>query len=194
MLKVMEPEMPAGWRLFDRSQFGFGIAAPLEWTVRPPMAIHIELSDSEESTPPPPQEIPKDLTEDEKQMLSKLEPYGIYLRLYDSMQRPIPGEIETSVTIKKESGGSTTIDDAAKDYANRIGARPEEHSRIQLPIGPAEEFKTHTTDIKGDVLYKIEYVIVNGGDVYTVTLVATNNDSAISDKALPMIQTFRVKP
>lgn len=111
--------------------------------------------------------------------------------LIDRNIRPIPGEPMTSITVsrRKVPGGANLAEEAetlAGEYVH------EEREAIQLPIGSAEQIRAAIRTRGGDTYRHIDYVLVNGEDVYTVRMVSAQSLEAIESVARPVIETFRV--
>lgn len=173
-----------GWRNHD-TRYGFSIAAPNDWGYRPVSGIDMSmLSGGMPRTDQPDQPDPQMEELDLKK--------GIQLTLYDRAEKPVAGETMTRLYVKKEDTGGTTLVEAAKDVQGRLG-KEAKMTAIDTPIGPAAEFKWSNTMSTGDVVYHIEYVVVDDKDLYRIVFEATNNAGPIESAGPPVAQTFRVK-
>lgn len=119
---------------------------------------------------------------------------GIPLRLYDNSVRALPAETPTQLTVKVTKEGGLKFETEAASHFNKLNVDKKTQSKIELPVGPAQEFVTETTNRIGDVVHTIVYLLVDGENRYVFTFIATNNQGAIAQVARPIMETLRVKP
>ncbi len=117
---------------------------------------------------------------------------GADLFLADRNVRPIPGEPLTSITVKRtvKSGGANLTQEA-DDFASQY-VRVKAKETLDMPIGQIVEIEAVQGTKGGDTYRHIDYVMVNGEDVYTVRFVSAMSLDAIKAIARPVIETFRV--
>ena len=111
--------------------------------------------------------------------------------LFDRNIRPIPGEPATSLMVGKQvrKGGANLKEETDKLAEEYTG---EERTSITLPVGPAEQIRAAVASRGGDKYRHIDFVLVNGEDVYTFRFVSAQSMEAIKSVALPIMETFRV--
>lgn len=173
------------WTTYDRSQYGFKIAAPSTWSARAttePLGLGSFAEGAPPPTPQPEPDVPP--TED---MLKK----NVVFRIRPKSARSIPGETDTVMFIKHEETGGSNIDDAAKELKGDIMSIVEE-KRVQLPGGPAHFFRTEVTNQGGDVEKSWYFVMVNDKDVYRVEFRTMAMREIIENDMQSIMDTFRV--
>lgn len=131
--------------------------------------------------------------EDEAE-IQKLAAEGIPLRLYDNSHRTLPAETPIQLTVKDTKESGLRFEDEAKGLFAKLNVDKKSQSKVELPVGPAVEIVTETTNRIGDVVHQILYLLIDGDRRYVFTFLATNNQSAIAGVARPIMETFRIKP
>lgn len=194
------PVLSGGWTSWDRP--AFTIAAPDNWSPyrrrrmrqEPPSelgaggdALPPELNNALESFDAAAQE------EDEAD-IQKLASEGIPLRLYDNSVRALPAETPTQLTVKVTKEGGLKFETEAMNLFNKLNVDKKAQAKVALPIGTAQEYVTETTNRIGDVVHQILYLVIDGENRYVFTFISTNNQSAITNVARPIMETLRIKP
>lgn len=131
--------------------------------------------------------------EDEAE-IAALAKEGIPLRLYDNSVRALPAETPTQLTVKVTQEGGLNFETEAKNLFNKLNVDKKTQSKVELPVGAAQEFVTETTNRIGDVVHQILYLLVDGENRYVFTFISTNDASTIRQVARPIMETFRPKP
>ena len=114
---------------------------------------------------------------------------GVVLELYDKNVKPIPGEVTTRLYVEKD-GASGSLEESAKKFAKDFKATP---SKVNLPVGPAETFKSEDTSKGGDVVTDVCYVIDNGSESYKFVFETSNHAGNIEHDAPLIMDTVRLK-
>jgi len=195
--KADPPILTGGWNSWDRPEFT--IAAPDNWSPFRRRRIRQD---------PPPEmgqgEMPAEVgqmmdsfeaagrAEDDAE-IAALAKEGIPLRLYDNSVRALPAETPTQLTVKVTKEGGLKFETEAGNLFNKLNVDKKTQSKIELPVGTAQEYVTETTNRIGDVVHTIVYLLIDGENRYVFTFIATNNASSISQIARPIMETFRIK-
>lgn len=188
-----------GWNTWDRP--AFSLAAPDNWS--PYRSRRLRQTPPEENfggagLPPEAGGVLDRFEEADRradeQEIAKLAGEGVPLRLYDNSVRALPAETPTQLTVKVSKEGGLNFESEAKNLFNKLNVDKKTQSKVELPVGSAQEVVTETTNRIGDVVHQILYMLVDGEDRYVFTFIATNDASGIRQVARPMMETFRIKP
>ena len=121
-----------------------------------------------------------------------LEKQGILLLVSDG-SRTLPGEEPNQYEIKHVIlPGEMDLENAAKVARQELefAHNPE---FVDLPMGKAAKFVLNYSNKSGDHIHKINYVFVDGKEMYELEFSMTGEDR-IKDIADQVAQTFRVRP
>lgn len=180
-------EIIAGWKEHYVQSAGFRLNAPINWQVPPNRGADASDPNLVQNLSNP--AVAYGLTPGKGASGS-----GASLILANTDYRPIPGEPRTQFTVfSYVSKGGTSLqveaDRVAQDYA-----RPSGRATIDLPIGKCEEILATTGTRSGDTVRHMDYVLVNGENVYIFRFVTTYDLSVVKDVARPILETFRLIP
>lgn len=177
-----DPQVPAGWSVHRVDAANFGLAAPDNWQV--PRDPGMDVNTLQNLSNPA---VSYGLAPGKESTTAEA-----VLFLADKNVRPIPGEPMTSISVTRrlESGGANVTDEA--DDVAREYTKIHERNSIELPVGKAVEIKAVTGTRGGDTIRHIDYVLVNGEEVFVIRFVTTQSASTLTDVARPVMETFRV--
>jgi hypothetical protein len=191
----------AGWKLWDNAEMGVSIVAPQNWMDKFPTSIDpitgqpVDISnlppDMQKMLGEIPEQMKKQEEEEAAEQAKQDADSGTVLRLYDIQSRPIPGEVPTSIVVNMRNGSGTLKGDVAA-YERNFGKDVKSSKQVQLPVGPAQEFVIESTDVKGDVVHRVAYVLSHKGKTIHIVFRQTSNAGAIGPVALPVAETFRI--
>lgn len=195
------PVLAGGWQTWDRPEFT--LAAPDNWSPYRRRRLNNDPAPtgdglSGRGLPPEMNQMMDGFEaaarkEDEAE-IQKLAAEGIPLRLYDNSHRTLPAETPIQLTVKVTKESGLRFEDEAKGLFAELNVDKKSQAKVELPVGPAVEIVTETTNRIGDVVHQILYLLIDGERRYVFTFLATNNHSAIAGVARPIMETFRIKP
>lgn len=173
-------EVPAGWYL--REEDGYSIVVPEHYQV--PRDAGLSIGDLQNIGSPV---VAYGMSPGQESTTK-----NAVLVLNDKNHKPIPGEVNTGLTlnVSERKGGADIEAEAKKVGENMYGEKSE---KIELPVGPAYEIRQHGKMVTGDEVWQIIYVICDGEKFYRMDFSTTNGESAIKDIAPVVAASFRVK-
>jgi hypothetical protein len=197
MKQAPAPNLAQDWRTYDRPEHGFSIAAPSSWGLTPKSSLSLNLPDGGGAGDNAVQQMMQQAeAEDEEaaaQMAKADLEKGIYLTLYDRSVRPMIGEVPTSMAVfRKPTLGSLDADVQAF-LKSKLDKERKSDQRISLPIGQAHEAVTELTDIKGDVVKRITYIVSHNEYQYQIVFRQTNGSGTIDGISRQIVETLRLK-
>lgn len=200
------PTIAAGWKVWEGTDQKVSIGAPNNWSDKqvvytnpmggdaPPIDPHNMPQEMKDMLGGIPEQMAADEKAEQEAQAKKDAEEGTILRLFDNSTRPIPAEVPTGLVIT-ERGSSGQLDVDAKDYVTGQFRLDDVKSneRVELAQGPAQRVVVEFTDIKGDVIKRIVYIVSHKGKSYRVVFRQTNSAGEIETTSKAMIETFRVK-
>lgn len=197
--------LPQGWTLATNDKYGVSIGVAPGWKHGVDTLLGgLDLSTgggtgnpTEKMPPVDPQlqkmadDMKRQSIEQEKADLQKLEDDGIIVNVIDLGSRQIIGEARTRyyVHLKKDNG--PTVADAVADLKKSLIGDVTQ-TTAKLPVGDAAVLKAHWKNQGGDEYYTINYVLVDGDNVYRIKFIEVGNSSTIDSVADQVAQSFRV--
>ncbi len=178
-----DPVVPAGWVVHRVDAAGFSLAAPENW-VFPKDGVGLDAQTLQNLGNPA---AGAGFSSGQESSTA-----GADLILADRNYRPVVGEPITSITVKRviKSGGANLTQEADELASEYVRVKSKE--TLDLPIGKIVEIEAVQGTKGGDTYRHIDYVLVNGEEVFTVRLVSAQSLEAIKTIARPVIETFRV--
>ena len=131
--------------------------------------------------------------QEEADGLAALTKKGVVLNVING-SKPIPGEKRTRFYVKvKHQGGSLSRDDAINIEREHYAFKPKMFE-VTLPIGKAVKCIADNEMRDGGSLHQISYVIVDGGDIYSLRFVTEEGVETINSIADQVANSLRIKP
>jgi hypothetical protein len=130
---------------------------------------------------------------EEADALDALAKKGIILNVING-SKPIPGEKRTRFyVLVKHLGGSVSRDDAINSEREHYAFKPK-MLEVKLPIGPAVKCVADDTLRDGGSLHQISYLVIDGGDLYSLRFVTEEAAETITSIAETVAGSLRIKP
>jgi hypothetical protein len=112
---------------------------------------------------------------------------------FELYKRGVIGEVLTPTRIslvKRKAPDGTTLKAAADTAASRF--RNPARVTLSLPIGPAEEIRAKVKTRDGETGTHCVYVLVDGEDVYELSLQTEQTEDTVLSIARPVVESFRL--
>jgi hypothetical protein len=139
------------------------------------------------------QSVDRQNQEMEAKAMTELEKKGIVVNVING-SKPTPGEERTRFYVKVDHSNSAESMEDAIDSERNHYAFPPKPVQVKLPIGVAQKFSADDSLRDGMTLHQISYVVVDGGDTYTLRFVTEEASEAIQGIADSVAGSLRIIP
>ena len=208
---VAPVQLDSGWAFTESRDHVVSLAIPPGWRAGADtlagnlsdLAASMGNSSSQGQTPTDPnvspemqnlaQKVDQQNQQAEQKALDDLLKKGIIVNVING-SKPIPGEERTRFYVKKtHSDGAASLSEAIENERSHYAFKPKP-TEVSLPIGKAAKMSADDSLKDGATLHQISYVMVDGGDTYTLRFVTEEDVQAIQSVAGVVANSLRIKP